>query len=108
MLFFIKGELRDQPAVANEKWLGMVASTWEAIKQLENNGKVITGGAMVGKRAGVVIVNVDSNEELSDLLTRLPVAAYMEWEVVPLIPADKALDAAKWALQHTAVGAATR
>ena len=58
------------------------------------------------RRAGCVIVDVDSNEELSDLLVRLPVAAYMEWEVVPLIPADKALDAAKWALQHTTVGAA--
>ena len=106
MLFFIKGELHDQPPVANEKWLGMVASSWEVIKQLENNHKVLAGGAMIGKRAGCVIVDVDSNEELSDLLVRLPVAAYMEWEVIPLIPADKALDAAKWALQHTTVGAA--
>jgi muconolactone delta-isomerase len=100
MLFFIKGQLHEQPPIANEKWLGMVASSWEAIKQLENNGKVIAGGAMVGQRAGCVIVDVDSNEDLSELITRLPVAAYMEWEVVPLIPAEKALDAAKWALQH--------
>jgi muconolactone delta-isomerase len=47
-----------------------------------------------------VIVDVDSNEELSDLLIRLPIAGYLEWEVVPLIPADKALDSAKWALQQ--------
>ncbi len=106
MLFFIKGELHEQPPIANEKWLGMVASTWEAIKQLENNGKVLAGGAMVGQRAGCVIVDVDSNEELSELMLRLPVAAYMEWEVVPLIPADKALDTAKWALQHLPIAAA--
>src|SRR5207247_2996509 len=106
MLFYVKGELREQESLPNEKWLGMVASTWQAIKQLENNHKVLAGGAMIGKRAGCVIVDVDSNEELSDLLVRLPVAAYMEWEVIPLIPADKALDAAKWALQHTTVGAA--
>jgi len=100
LLFFVKGELRQQEELPNEKWLGMVASTWQAIKQLENNGKVLAGGAMIGKRAGCVIVDVDSNEELFELLTRLPVAGYMEWEVVPLIPADKALDTAKWALQQ--------
>ncbi len=105
MLFFIKGELHEQPPVANEKWLGMVASTWQAIKQLENSGKVLAGGAMVGQRAGCVIVDVDSNEDLSELLTRLPVAAYMDWEVVPLIPADTALESAKWALQHLSVAA---
>ena len=78
----------------------MVASTWEMIKQLESNGKVLAGGAMIGKPAGCVIVDVDSNEELSELLTRLPVAGYMDWEVVPLIPADTALESAKWALQQ--------
>jgi muconolactone delta-isomerase len=100
VLFYIKGELREQQDLPVERWLGMVASTWQAIKQLENNGKVLAGGAMIGQRAGCVIVDVDSNEELSDLLTRLPVAGYMEWEVVPLIPADTALESAKWALQQ--------
>ncbi len=107
MLFYVKATLREQPSITNEKWLGLVASTWQVIKQLENNGKVIAGGAMVGQRAGCVIVDVDSNEELSELLIRLPIAGYLEWEVVPLIPADKALDAAKWALQQLSL-AATR
>jgi muconolactone delta-isomerase len=100
MLFFIKGELQEQESLPAEKWLGLVASTWEMIKQLENNGKVLAGGAMIGKPGGCVIVDVDSNEELSELLTRLPVAGYMDWEVVPLIPADTALESAKWALQQ--------
>ena len=100
MLFFIKGELQEQESLPTEKWLGMVASTWEMIKQLESNGKVLAGGAMIGKPAGCVIVDVDSNEELSELLTRLPVAGYMDWEIVPLIPADTALESAKWALQQ--------
>ncbi len=107
MLFYVKAELRDQPNISNDKWLGLVASTWQVIKQLENNGKVVTGGAMVGQRAGCVIVDVESNEELSDLLLRLPASGYLEWEVVPLIPADKALDSAKWALQQLSL-AATR
>jgi muconolactone delta-isomerase len=96
MLFYVKGELREQESLPPERWLGMVASTWQAIKQLENNGKVLAGGAMIGQRAGCVIVDVTSNEELFELLTRLPVAGYMTWEVVPLIPADTALETAKW------------
>jgi muconolactone delta-isomerase len=100
MLFFVKAELNEQPQMPREQYLGMIASTWQAIKQLENNGKVITGGAYIGQRAGCVILDVDSNEELSDILNRIPLSGYLDWEVVPLIPADRALDSAKWALQQ--------
>ncbi len=84
----------------------MAASTWELIKQLENSGKVVAGGAFVGQRAGCVIADVESNEELADLLNRLPLVAYLEWEVVPLIPAERALESAKWALQQLALAQA--
>ena len=107
MLFFVKAELREQPPMSREHWLGMTASTWQVIKQLEDNGKVLAGGAFIGQRAGCVIVDVDSNEELADILNRVPLFAYLEWDVVPLIPADKALDGAKWALQQLSL-AATR
>ncbi|MBI1884810.1 MAG: muconolactone delta-isomerase [Chloroflexi bacterium] len=100
MLFFVKAELPEQPPMPREQWLGQVASTWEVIKNLEQNGKVLAGGAFVGKRAGCVIADVASNEELAEMLNRVPLFAYLEWEVLPLIPADKALESAKWALQQ--------
>ena len=52
--------------------------------------------------SGLVIADVASNEELAEMLNRLPLSAYLEWEVSPLIPAQQALDAAKWTLQHGA------
>lgn len=100
MLYFVHAELKEQPAMTRERYLGLVASTWKTIKELEESGKVIAGGAMIGRRAGVVIVDVDSNEELADLLNRLPLSAYIDWDIAPLIPADRALDSAKWALQQ--------
>lgn len=106
MLFFIKAELRGIPPMPREQWLGMTASTWEVIKQLENSGKVLAGGAFVGQRAGCVIADVASNEELAELLNRLPLFAYLEWEVVPMIPAERALAAAKWALQQLSLAQA--
>ena len=69
MLFFVHAELAEQPSMPREQYLGMIASTWQTIKQLENSGKVVGGGAIVGRRAGVVIVDVDSHEELG-LATR--------------------------------------
>ena len=102
MLFFVKASLPDVPPVTRELWLGMVVSTWEVIKQLENDGKVLAGGAIIGQRAGLVIADVASNQELAEMLNRLPLFAYLEWEVAPLIPAQGALDAAKWTLQHGA------
>jgi muconolactone delta-isomerase len=106
MLFYVKAELNEQPPMPREQYLGMIASTWQVIKQLEGSGKVVCGGAMVGRRAGIVIVDVDSNEELSDLLNRLPLSGYLDWEISPLIPADRALDSAKWALQQLNLAAA--
>lgn len=103
MLFFVKASLPDIPPVPRDLWLGMVVSTWEVIKQLENDGKVVAGGAIIGQRSGLVIADVSSNEELSDMLNRLPLSAYLNWEVVPLVSAQGALDSAKWALQHGAV-----
>ena len=67
MLFFVKGSLNEPPPMARDQYLGMVASTWQTIKQLEGNGKVISGGAFVGQRAGCVILDVDSHEELADM-----------------------------------------
>ena len=100
MLFFVKAHLSDVPPIPRELYLGMVVSTWEVIKQLENDGKVVAGGAIIGQRSGIVIADVASNEELSEMLNRLPLSAYLEWDVAPLIAADRALDSAKWALQQ--------
>lgn len=108
MLFFVKATLPDVPPVPSEVWLGMVVSTWEVIKQLENDGKVLAGGAVIGQRSGLVIADVSSNEELSEMLNRLPLSAYLVWQVDPLIPAQQALEAAKWTLQHTNAGRAAR
>lgn len=105
MLFFVKATLPDIPPVPRDVWLGMVVSTWEVIKQFENDGKVLAGGAVIGQRTGVVIADVASNEELADMLNRLPLSAYLAWEVEPLVSAQRALDSAKWALQHGATTA---
>ncbi len=100
MLFFVKAELVRDSSYDRLRWLGLVASTWEQIKQMEADGHVVAGGAFVGQNAGCVIADVASHEELSELINRLPVSAMVTWSVTPMIPADSALQAAKWALSQ--------
>ena len=108
MLFFVRADLEDQPPMPREQYLGRLASTWELIKQLEGSGKVLAGGAFVGERGGCVIADVESNEELADMLNRLPLSQYLEWEVTPMIPAERALESAKWAMQQLSQTKAAR
>ncbi len=102
MLFLVTADVRETSNVPQERLLGMLASTWEVIKQLETDGKVVVGGAFVGRRGGCVVADVDSHEELSDMLNRLPVSALLDWEAIPMIPAQSALDSAKWAMKQRA------
>ncbi|MFC2032833.1 muconolactone Delta-isomerase family protein [Chloroflexota bacterium] len=56
----------------------------EALKTLEAEKKILAGGGLVGKRASVFIIEAASNEELDQLLVRLPTWSIMEVDVTPL------------------------
>jgi muconolactone delta-isomerase len=98
MLFLATATLRDTRDAPRERMLGLIASTWATIDQLEKDGKVVTGGAYVGKRGGCIVADVDSHEDLAALLNRVPISGYLDWEVTPLVPAQSALESARWAV----------
>ncbi|MHC4256692.1 MAG: muconolactone Delta-isomerase family protein, partial [Planctomycetota bacterium] len=56
----------------------------EIIKKQKAEGKILAGGIEAGGKGGVVIVEVDSNEELSQLLTELPNWGLLNITVTPL------------------------
>ena len=45
---------------------------------------MVLGGLFAGQRAGVIIIEVASGEELSSWMQRLPFWAQNTWEVIPL------------------------
>jgi hypothetical protein len=55
----------------------------EMLKDWEEK-KVIVGGLFAGQRAGLMIIEVASGEELSSWMQRLPFWAQNTWEVIPL------------------------
>lgn len=61
----------------------MVLPSIETLKEWEEK-KVIVGGLFAGQRAGVMIVEAASGEELSGLMQSLPFWSQNTWEVIPL------------------------
>ncbi len=62
--------------------------TLELCKKLQEEQKIVAGGAVSGAAALVLIVNAESARELDDLITSLPVWPRMETEVTPLTSFD--------------------
>ncbi|MHB8377372.1 MAG: muconolactone Delta-isomerase family protein [Dehalococcoidia bacterium] len=104
MLYFVRAELRQMPPMPREQWMGQVVATWQVLAELERTGRAKGVGALIGKAAGVAIIDLESHDELAVLLQRLPVSAYLEWQIEPLISAQQALENARWSTAAAARG----
>jgi muconolactone delta-isomerase len=62
----------------------VILPTLELCTKLQDEKKIVAGGAVSGAIALALIVNADSARELDDLITSLPVWPRMETEVTPL------------------------
>jgi muconolactone delta-isomerase len=58
--------------------------TLKLCKKLEEEKSILAGGPASGAVALMLVVNVESSQELDDLITSLPVWPRMETEVIPL------------------------
>lgn len=80
MLFFVK-------AIASEvKWeltIQAVKAHLEDLQQLKKQGKLVFHGAILGKKGGIEILNLESVDELAQILN--PMMPFFEIEVTPLI-----------------------
>lgn len=89
MKYYVKGEYIDAGSLLPPQQLVQVYETTilpslEAIAKLEEEGKIIVAGTLTGGRAGVFIVEAESNEAVSELLISLPFWGLVKWEVLPL------------------------
>ena len=98
MLFFAKAEFIDTVPLSIEKFLELAVAEWETISKYKSQGKVLTGGALKDRKGGCGIFNVDSKQELDNLLSGLPMFQFLEWEIIPLETIEGALNAAIKAL----------
>src|SRR5215204_6236551 len=76
------------PLLAPQQLLGMyrtaVLPGYEALSNLESEGKILAGGYPVGERAIAFIVEVDSPKELDALVQGIPFWGIVKTKVTPL------------------------
>ncbi len=62
----------------------IVLPSFDQLIALEKKKKILAGGLPVGDRAFVFIAEAASNEELDQMLRRLPLWGSLDWEVSAL------------------------
>jgi hypothetical protein len=63
----------------------IILPSFDALIKLEGEKKILGGGLLVGERSFVFIMEASSNEELDEVLRKIPMWGSLDWEVTPLI-----------------------
>jgi muconolactone delta-isomerase len=98
MLYITNCELKSGYPLPPKEWMQLVLKGMEDLMDLKKQGKVVMHIGHAGLQAGTIIWDVDSNEELMDLLSRQTFWPFMEWQIIPGIPTEKTLESLKGAL----------
>jgi muconolactone delta-isomerase len=72
------------PEEAVEVLQGVILPSFKELIELEKRKKIIAGGVPVGDRAFVFIAEAKSNDELDQMLRRLPMWGGLDWDVTAL------------------------
>jgi hypothetical protein len=72
------------PEEAKEVLANIILPSFDQLINLENGKKILAGGLPVGDRAFVFIAESTSNDELDQMLRKLPMWGSLDWEVTPL------------------------
>jgi muconolactone D-isomerase len=75
MLVLFKGEVKGTPPLPPEQFMELEVRQVETLMSYKQQGKILAGGIMAGRRGISAIWDVDSIEELQRLLAQLPMFA---------------------------------
>ena len=97
MLYITNCELKGGYPMPAAQWLDIVATGMATVMEYKKQGKVLLHVGFVGRQAGCIIWDVESNDELQRLLAPLPFWPFMEWEIIPGLSTEKILESIKQA-----------
>ena len=98
MLYITNSELKGGYPLPPKEWLEIALRSVEDVADFKKQGKVVLHVGFVGRQAGTILWDVDSNEELMGLLSQLPFWPFLEWEIIPAISTEQTLESLKQAL----------
>jgi len=80
-----------ETAVTNlkaQKILKIITSHVEYLEDLQMRGKVVESGSFAGLRGGFGILEVESLNELNDIINMDPAMPFMDTKIYPLVSGD--------------------
>ena len=95
MLFHVSIEVRIPHGIEPEKIKDLASREHERAQELQRQGKWLHLWRVAGKYANISIFEVDSPDELHDILSSLPLYPFMEIDVTALSHHPGALEATK-------------
>lgn len=95
MKFLVITRQREVPPGPPEEQKKLVRDTIQVIQKFEKECKVEAAYGFAGLSGGSAIFNAESGGELNDLLMSLPNFPFMDTEIYPLMPLEKAIEAQK-------------
>ncbi len=66
------------------EFMNRIVKSLEMVIKMEKEKRIIAGGVNAGGKGGVAIVEANSHEECSNLITSLPFWTFLNWKVTPL------------------------
>ncbi len=92
MIFLVKVQIKQLPDIPVKDFLGFVVKEWEYFIRMRKWCKILAGGKLAGSRGAAAIFEADSNEELDQIITNLPLIPFFtDIEITPLVTTEKAL-----------------
>lgn len=83
MLFFVKSHVEEFKGLSSNEIQNLVQEI-EAVGVAKAAGKIVAAYHASEQPQVMGIVDVESENELAQLLDRLPIASYFNWEVLPV------------------------
>lgn len=92
MLFHVRMDVRIPHDLDTEMVEDLKAREKERAQQLQRDGRWRHLWRIAGRYANISVFDVDSAEELHELLSELPLFPYLDIEVIPLVPHPSAIE----------------
>ena len=90
MLVLFRGEAKGTE-LPREQFFQLATKQTETLKSYKQQGKILAGGVIAGRKGSYAIFDVEPIEELQGLVAQTPMYPFIEVELIPLIPYELAI-----------------
>ena len=95
MLVLFKGEVKGPSPVPPKEFFELAQKQTETLNSYQQQGKILAGGVIAGRKGSYAIFDVDSINELQNLVAQTPLFPFIDVELVPLISYEQAQESVK-------------